>query len=81
MKTFLFTGFFNVAPLRRISGAILTEIQHGIKGFVIATKSFVKTGITKIFCYNDKMFSFINKTFGCCSKIFGCSNKKIICCP
>jgi len=48
---------------------------HGIKGFVIPTKSFVKIGIKKIFCYN-KMFSSINKTFGCCSKIFGCSNKK-----
>jgi len=50
---------------------------HGIKGFVIPTKSFVNIGITKIFCYN-KMFSSINKTFGCCSKIFGYSNKKII---
>jgi len=26
------------------------------KGFVIPTKSFVKIGITKIFCYNNKMF-------------------------
>jgi len=50
---------------------------HGIKGFVIPTKSYVKIGITKIFCYN-KMFSSINKTFGCCSIIFGCSNKKDI---
>ena len=41
------------------------------KGFVIPTKSFVKIGIAKIFCYNNKMFSSINKTFGCCSKIFG----------
>jgi len=46
-------------------------------GFVIPTKSFVKIGLTKIFCYNNKMFSSINKTFGCCSKIFGCSNKKL----
>jgi len=44
--------------------------DHGKKGFVIPTRSFVKIGITKIFCYN-KMFSSINKTFGCCSKIFG----------
>jgi len=28
---------------------------HGIKGFVTPTKSFVKIGITKIFCYNNKM--------------------------
>jgi len=48
---------------------------HGMKGFVIPTKSFVKIGLTKIFCYN-KMFSSMNKTFGCCGKIFGCSNKK-----
>jgi len=34
------------------------------KDFVIPTKSFVKKGITKIFCYNNKMF-------GCCGKIFG----------
>jgi len=51
--------------------------RHGIKGFVIPTKSFVTRRIAKIFCYNNKMFSSINKTFGCCSKIFGCSNKKI----
>ena len=54
---------------------------HGIKGFVIPTISFVKIGITKIFCYNNKIFSPINKTFGCCSEIFGCSNKKIFVVP
>ena len=53
---------------------------HGKKGFVIPTKSFVKIGITKIFCYNSKMFSSIKKTFGCCSKNFGWSNKKFISC-
>jgi len=41
---------------------------HGIKGFVTPTKSFVKIGITKIFCYNNKMFSSIDKTFGCSAK-------------
>jgi len=45
--------------------------RHGIKGFLIPTKSFVKIGIPKIFCYNNKMF-------GCCSKIFGCTNKKFV---
>ena len=45
--------------------------MHGKKGFVIPTKSLVKIGITKIFCYNNKMFSSINETIGCCSKIFG----------
>ena len=54
--------------------------EHG-EGFVIPTKSFVKIGITTIFCYNNKMDSSINKTFVCCSKVFGCSNKKCICCP
>jgi len=54
---------------------------HGIEGFVIPTKAFVKIGITKMFCYNNKIFSSINKTFGCCSKIFGYSNKKFIYCP
>ena len=29
-------------------------IGHGKKGFVIPTKSFVKIGITKIFCYSNK---------------------------
>jgi len=56
-------------------------LLHSIKGFVIPTKSFVKIGIPKIFCYNNKMFSSINKTFGCCSKNFGCSDKKNICSP
>jgi len=31
---------------------------HGKKGFVIPTKSLVKIGITKIFCYNNKMFGY-----------------------
>jgi len=35
---------------------------HGIKGFVIPTTSFVKLGITKIFCYNNKIFSSVKKT-------------------
>ena len=52
-----------------------TAEQHGIKGFVTPTKSFVKIGITNFF-YTNKMFSSINKKFGCCSEIFGCSNKK-----
>ena len=58
-----------------------TTYFHRKKGFVIPTKSFVKIGIAKIFCYNNKMFSSINKTFRCCSKIFGCSDKNFICCP
>ena len=32
-----------------------TQIKHGIKGFGIPKKSFVKIGITKIFCYNNKI--------------------------
>jgi len=57
------------------------KINHGMKGFVIPTKSFVKIGIIKIFCYNNKIFSSSNKTFGCCSKVFGCSNKKLFVVP
>ena len=37
--------------------------RHGKKGFVILTESFVKIGITKTFCYNNKMLSSVNKTF------------------
>jgi len=55
--------------------------QHGIKGFVLPTKSFVKIGITIMLCNDNKMFSSINKTFGCCSKIFGRRNKKIFVVP
>ena len=54
---------------------------HGKKGFVIPIKSFVKIGITKIFCNNNKIFGSNNETLGCCSKILGCNNKKFICCP
>jgi len=54
--------------------------SHGIKGFIIPTKLFVKIGTTKIVCYN-KMFSSINKTIGCCSEIFGCSKKKLLVVP
>ena len=57
------------------------DILHGKKDFVVLTKSYVKIGITRTFCYNSNRFSSVNKTFGCCSKIFGCSNKKFNCCP
>jgi len=40
------------------------KTMHGKKGFVILTKSFVKTGITKTFFYSNKMFSSVKKTFG-----------------
>jgi len=62
---------------RRLLISGVNAYPHGIKGFVIRTKSFVKIGIAKIFRYNNKMFSSIKKTFSCCSKIFGCSNKKV----
>jgi len=59
----------------------MQERSRKKKGFVLPTKSFVKIGLTKMFCYNNKMFGSINKTFGCCGKIFGCSNKNFICSP
>jgi len=34
----------------------LNKKAHGKQGFVILTKSFVKIGITRTFCYNHKMF-------------------------
>ena len=49
----------------------LFNTKHGKKDFVIPTKSFVKIGMIKIFCYNNKIFSSVNKTVGCCRKIFG----------
>jgi len=55
--------------------------SHGIKGFVIPTTSFVRIGIRKIFCYNNKMFSSINKTFGCCSKILVAATKQLFVVP
>ena len=67
-------SFYCILLLRKSGG----YDKHGKQGFVIPTKSFVKIGITKIFCYNNKIFGSINTTFGCCSKIFGCSNKKKI---
>jgi len=60
---------------------VASMLHHGRKGFVIPTKSFVKIGITKVFCYNTKMLSSIKKTFGCYSKIFGCSNKNLFVVP
>jgi len=69
--------FFTLLPFIAKPGGVI----HGKKGFVILTKSFVKTGIAETFCYNNKVFSPINKTFGCCSKFFNCNNKNFICCP
>jgi len=54
-----------------------SHFSTGKKGFVIPTKSFVKIGITKIFCHNNKMFSSINKTFGCCGKIAAASRVRL----
>jgi len=54
---------------------------HGKEGFVIPTKSFVKIGITKIFCYIYKMFGSINKTFGCCGKIWVAATKNLFVVP
>jgi len=56
-------------------------ILHGIKGFVTPTKSFVKIGIAKIFCYNNKIFSSINKTLVAAAKLLVAATKKNICWP
>ena len=62
---------FNLRYRGQQNEPFLFTKMHGTKGFVVPTKSIVKIGITKIFCYKNKMFSSSNKTFGCCSKIFG----------
>ena len=46
------------------------------KGFVISTKSFVKIGITKIFCYN-KMFSSIKENVWLLQQNFWLRQQKI----
>jgi len=56
---------------------ICMKFVHGKKGFVIPTKSFVKIGITKIFCYN-KMFGSINKRLVAAAK-FLVAATKILC--
>jgi len=74
---------FHMKAEERTRHAWKSEINahlHGIKGFVIPTKSFVKIGTTKIFCYNNKMFRSVNKTFDAAAK-FWLQQQKIICCP
>ena len=63
----------SLQPLRHSFRSIARE-----KGFVVLTKSFVKIGITKTFCYNNKMFSSVNKTFGCCREKFLVAATKIL---
>jgi len=62
------------------SGLKARALLHGKKGFVTPTKSFVKIGITKIFCYN-KMFGSINKTIDCCGKILVAATKILFVVP
>jgi len=63
------------------------QSDHGIEGFIIPTKSFVKIGIIKIFCYNNKMLSSINKMLSSIYQSLVAAAKflvaatKIICCP
>jgi len=44
------------------------EVVHAKKDFFIPAKSFVKIGITKIFCYNNKMFISINNSLVAAAK-------------
>jgi len=48
---------------------------HGIKGFVIPTKSLVKKGITKIFCYNNKMLFLSTKRLVAAAKFLVAATK------
>jgi len=60
---------------------VFRQMHHGIKGFVIPTKSFVKIGITKIFCYKDKMFCPINKRLVAVAKFLVAATKKLLVVP
>ena len=48
---------------------------HGKKGFVILTKSFVKIGITKTFCYNNKVLSSVNKSLVAAANFLAAATK------
>jgi len=50
---------------------------YGIKGFVIPTKSFVKIGITEIFCYNNKMLFLSTKRLVAAAKFLVAATKKL----
>jgi len=50
--------------------------SHGIKGFVIPTKSFVKIELTKYFITTTKCLVLSTKRLVAAAKFFCCSNKK-----
>jgi len=52
-----------------------------VKGFVIPTKSFVKIGIAKIFCYYNKIFSSVNKTLVAAAKFLVAATKILFVVP
>jgi len=54
---------------------------HGIKGFVMPTKSFVKIGITKIFCYKTKCLVLSTKRLVAAAKFLVAATKKILVVP
>ena len=47
----------------------------GKKGFVILTKSFVKIGTTKTFCYSNKMLSSVNESLAAAAKFLVTATK------
>jgi len=54
---------------------------HGIKGFVIPTKSFVEIELTKIFCFNNKMFSLSTKRLVAAAKFLVNATKNVFVVP
>ena len=52
--------------------------KHGIKGFVILTKSFVKIGIAKYFVTTTKCLVLSTKKK--CAKFLVAATKKNVCC-
>jgi len=59
----------------------VTFTAHGIKGFVIPTKSFVKIGITKYFVTTTKCLVISTKRLVAAVKFLVAATKKNICCP
>jgi len=57
------------------------ECLHGIKGFVIPSKSFFKIGITKIFCYNKKCLVLSTKRLVAAAKFLAAATKNLFAVP
>jgi len=57
------------------------SFNHGIKDFVIPTKSLVKIWIAKIFCYNNKILALSTKRLVAAAKFLVAATKNIFVVP